>query len=158
MTAITTLIAQLNQSDKAYETQNTPKLAHTRASIRKQLANFSKHPKEKQLFLNQALIILEQALLTFEEMPITTALQLNLLLADCYLSLYEIDKKAHYLIISEQIIKPLAHHNYRPIYELLSHIHHLQNKPKLSQHWQNKAKTAKEFSIFENFIINQTIH
>lgn len=158
MTAIATLIAQLNHSDKAYDTDNTPKLAHTRASIRKQLANLSKHHKEKQLFLNQALIILEQALISFEELPITTFLQLNLLLADCYLSLYELDKKAHFLIIAEQLIKPLAHHNYRPIYELLSHIHHLQNKPKLSQHWQNKAKTGKEFSIFESFIINQTIH
>lgn len=148
------LIQALNNADTQYLKSNTPKLAYTRANIRFELASISQSTKEKQLFLNQAVAILEQSLLTFDELPLSLHLQLSLLLAKCYFSLYEIDKQRHYLVICEQIIKPLSHHNYKSIYELLAQIHKQQNKPKLSQHWQNKAKIAKEFSIFDNIAIN----
>lgn len=149
------LIEALNNADAEYLKNNTPILAYTRANIRFELAHISQTSKEKQFFLNQAVVILEQSLLMLEEIPLTLYLQLSLLLSNCYFALYEIDKQRHYLNICEQILKPLSHHNYKSIYELLAKIHEQQNKPKLSQHWQNKAKTAKVFSIFDNLAINQ---
>lgn len=148
-TPIKTLISRLNQTDKDYETQSTPELAYERASIRLELANFSQKSQEKQLFINQAVVILEQALISFDEMALNTHIQLSLLLGESYLSLYHLTQKTPYLTIAEQIVKPLSHHNYQVIYEKLATIHQLQNKPKLSQHWQNKAKTAKVFSVFD---------
>lgn len=149
---IQSLITQLNKTDQLYQHQNTPELALERANIRKQLFQLSERVPEKTLFINQAVLILEQALMTFDELTIQQHIQLSLMLSECYLDWYELNKQVAYLTIAEQIIKPLSHHNYRSIYLLLSKINALQNKPKLSQHWQNKSKHGKEFSIFDNFL------
>lgn len=156
-TPIKTLITKLNQTDYDYQAHNTPELAYERASIRLELANFSQKSQEKQLFINQAVVILEQALMGFDELALNMHIQLSLLLGECYLSLYHLTQKTPYLTIAEQIIKPLSHHNYQVIYEKLATIHQLQNKPKLSQHWQTKAKTAKVFSVFDLYTTCGTV-
>lgn len=153
----TQLIQELNTLDAQYTNDNTPELAYARANVRLDLANISKTAKEQALFLNQAVMILEQSLISFDELPMTLYLQLSLLLAKCYFALYNSNKQAHFLIICEQILKPLSHHNYQEIYELLAQVNDLQNKPKLSQYWQNKAKTANTFSVFDTVLINKTI-
>lgn len=152
-----TLISQLNITEQKYQNNNTPELAYERASIRLELAEISKKSQEKQHFVNQSVIILEQALISFDDIPFQLYLQLSLLLGESYLSLYHLTQKTPYLTIAEQIIKPLAHHNYRAIYLLLAKINQLQNKPKLSEHWQNKAKIGQTFVIFDSLLASHTL-
>lgn len=134
-----TLIQRLGETDQAYLEQNSPELALERGQLRNELAKFSRNKQEKLYFLNEAVIILEQARVEFEEMPMSLYLSLSLALSDVYLHYFSIDASQKYAIIAEQILKPLAHHNHPDIFANLQRACQHQNKLALARHWQQKA-------------------
>lgn len=134
-----TLIQRLGETDQAYLEQNSPELALERGQLRNELAKLSRNKQEKLYFLNEAVVILEQARVEFEEMPMALYLSLSLALSDVYLHYFSIDPSQKYAIIAEQILKPLAHHNHPDVFNNLQIACQYQNKPALARHWQQKA-------------------
>lgn len=100
-TTTQTLIQRLGETDQQYLRQNSPELALIRGNIRNELAKLSHHKQEQCYFLNEAIVILEQARLVFDEMPLSLYLSLSLALSDVYLHYFTLDSSQKYALISE---------------------------------------------------------
>ena len=72
------VIARLGETDQLFLSNNTPELALERADLRLQLVTIS-HLRQEQLhFLQEAIVLLEQARIEYEEMPLNLYLNLSL--------------------------------------------------------------------------------
>lgn len=139
MTDTSTLIKQLGDTDEQYLNQNTPQLALKRGQLRDELAKFSRNKQEKLYFLNEAVVILEQARLQFEQMPMSLYLSLSLMLSEVYLHYFDITLEQRYALIAEQVLRPLAHHGHPDVFATLQTACECQNKSALARYWQSKA-------------------
>lgn len=139
MTDTSALIKQLGDTDEQYLHHNTPQLALKRGRLRNELAKFSRNKQEKLYFLNEAVVILEQARMQFEQMPLSLYLSLSLRLSDVYLHYFAITLDQRYALIAEQVLRPLAHHNHPDIFANLQTACECQNKSALAKYWQSKA-------------------
>lgn len=141
---VTELVQQLSKTDAQYANDNTPDLALLRGKIRLSLAQKSRYKGEQVHFLTEGASILEQALFSFDEMPITLYLELSHTLANIYFALFIRTHQAHFATVAAQILTPLLHHN-APIVgammALLAQIYSAQNKLALAKHWRRKAQT-----------------
>lgn len=132
------LIQQLGETDQQFLQQNSPELALQRGQIRLKLIQISKQKAEQLYFLQQTLVILEQARLEFDEMPLSLYLDLSILLAQAYLVYFELSQQTRYALIAQQILKPLAHHQSIEIYQVLIQAAHAQQHNAMAQHWRKK--------------------
>lgn len=138
------LIAQLGETDQQFLQQNSPELALQRGTLRLALVNASQRAEEQRYFLQQAIVILEQARLEFAEMPMALYLALSMQLAKTYLAYFDLTQEQRYALIAEQILKPLAHHQQIELYKLLMQSAQAQQHPALASHWQKKARALAQ--------------
>ena len=66
--------------------------------------------------MQEAIVLLEQARMEYDEMPMRLYLNLSLHLAKAYMIYFELNKEKRFALIAQQILKPLAHHHHSDIY------------------------------------------
>ncbi|MFX7521883.1 hypothetical protein ABTJ34_19300, partial [Acinetobacter baumannii] len=79
------IVTRIGETDQLYLTENTPELALERADLRMQLAMLSRVRQEQIHFLQEAIVLLEQARIEYDEMPMNLYLNLSLHLAKAYM-------------------------------------------------------------------------
>lgn len=132
------VIARIGETDQLYLAGNTPKLALERADLRLQLVMIS-HLRQEQLhFLQEAIVLLEQGRIEFEEMPLESYLDLSLHLAKAYMMYFELTKEQRFAIITQQILKPLAYTQHLDIYFFLAYASAVKQEQALTRHWLKK--------------------
>ena len=108
------------------------------------------HQLESELhdFLQEAIVLLEQGRIEFEEMPLRTYLNLSLHLAKAYMLYFEITKEQRFALITQQILKPLTVHEHGDVYFFLAYASACKNDTALSRHWLKKYSQTSEFDAF----------
>jgi hypothetical protein len=89
-----------------------------RGNLRLQLVTFSNNRQEQLYFLHEALAILEQARIEFEEISIQLYVDLSLQLAKAYMIYFELSQDNKFALITQQILKPLSHLPYGDLFLL----------------------------------------
>ncbi len=82
------IVSRIGETDQLYLTENTPELALERAELRMQLVTLSRVRQEQIHFLQEAIVLLEQARMEYEEMPMSLYLNLSLHLAKALYALF----------------------------------------------------------------------
>lgn len=141
------VIERIGETDQLYLENNTPALALERADLRLQLAIFSNLRQEQIHFLQEAVVLLEQARIEHEEMPMSLYLNLSLHLAKAYMLYFEITKEQHFALITQQILKPLSQHEHSDIYFFLAYASISRNETALTRHWLGKYRQTAEFDL-----------
>ena len=100
------IIQRIGETDQLYLQGNSPELALERADLRLQLVTLSQLRQEQVHFLQEAVVLLEQGRIEFEEMPLSLYLNLSLHLAKAYMLYFEITKEDRFALITQQILKP----------------------------------------------------
>ena len=72
------IIQRIGETDQLYLQGNTPKLALERAELRMQLVLLSNSRQEQIHFLQEAVVLLEQGRIEFEEMPLILYMNLSM--------------------------------------------------------------------------------
>ena len=132
------LIARIGETDQQFLQGNTPELALERGRLRLDLVNLSQHRQEQIHFLQEALVIFEQGRVEFEEMPMSLYLDLSIELAKAYMTYFKISGEARFALITQQILKPLAHHHHADVYLYLAHASVVKDEIAMTQHWLKK--------------------
>lgn len=141
------IIARIGETDQLYLENNTPDLALERADLRLQLVVLSRLRQEQIHFLQEAIVLLEQARIEYEEMPIQLYVELSLQLAKAYMLYFEITKEQRFALITQQILKPLTQHENGDIYFLLAYASVSKNETALTRHWLNKYSKTTDFDL-----------
>lgn len=135
-TIVAQLIARIGKTDQQYLTGSTPTLALQRARLRLELVQFSHQNNEKIYFLTEAAMLLELALMGVEDASLHATLTTTL--ADIYLEFYQTTHEKHYLLIVNQLLKPLSHLDDANIFLGLSRASAAQQHTALTKHWLGK--------------------
>ena len=141
------VIQRIGETDQLYLENNTPALALERADLRLQLVVFSNLRQEQIHFLQEAVVLLEQARIEHEEMPMSLYLNLSLHLAKAYMLYFEITKEQRFALITEQILKPLSQHGHSDIYFFLAYASVSKNQTALTRHWLTKYSKSVDFDL-----------
>jgi len=141
------IIERIGETDQLYLENNTPDLALERADLRLQLVVISNSRQEQIYFLQEAVVLLEQARIEFEEMPMRLYLNLSLHLAKAYMLYFEITKEQRFALITEQILKPLSQHGHSDIYFFLAYASVSKNQTALTRHWLTKYSKSADFDL-----------
>ncbi|HJF28856.1 MAG TPA: hypothetical protein K8V79_11610 [Acinetobacter lwoffii] len=141
------IIERLGETDQLYLQGNTPELALERADLRLQLVSLSQLYQEQVHFLQEAVVLLEQGRVEFEEMPLRLYINLSLHLAKAYMIFFELTKEPRYALITQQILKPMTHYEHGEIYFFLAYASVSKNEPALTRHWLKKYSTSSEFDL-----------
>ncbi|MCU4578696.1 hypothetical protein KTJ34_14830 [Acinetobacter courvalinii] len=141
------VIARIGETDQLFLENNSPELALERADLRLQLVALS-HVRQEQLhFLQEAIVLLEQARIEYEEMPFSLYLNLSLTLAKAYMIYFELTKEQRFALITQQILKPLAHHEHLDIYFFLAYASAVKQEQALTRHWLKKYVSCLEHDL-----------
>jgi hypothetical protein len=141
------IIARIGETDQLFLQGNTPDLALERAELRLQLVTLSLVRQEQIHFLQEAIVILEQSRLEFEEMPLQLYINLSLHLAKAYMLFFEITKEKRYAIITKQIMKPMVNYGHGDILLFLAYAHASHDEPSMTRHWLGKYASTTEFNL-----------
>ncbi|WP_425916562.1 hypothetical protein [Acinetobacter sp. TSRC1-2] len=141
------IIERIGETDQLYLENNTPDLALERADLRLQLVVISNSRQEQIHFLQEAVVLLEQARIEYEEMPMRLYLNLSLHLAKAYMLYFEITKEQRFALITEQILKPLSQHEHSDIYFFLAYASVSKNQTALTRHWLTKYSKSADFDL-----------
>jgi len=141
------VIERIGETDQLYLENNTPALALERADLRLQLVVFSNLRQEQIHFLQEAVVLLEQARIEHEEMPMSLYLNLSLHLAKAYMLYFEITKEQRFALITQQILKPLSQHEHSDIYFFLAYASISRNEPALTRYWLGKYHKTADFNL-----------
>lgn len=154
------IVNRIGETDQLYLSNNTPDLALERADLRMQLVHVSRHRQEQLHFLQEAIVLLEQARMEYDEMPMQLYLNLSLHLAKAYILYFELNKEKRFALIAEQILKPLAHHEHSEIYFYLAYSAAAQQQFAMTRHWLGKyfSCTESEIERLHQHAIFQSIH
>lgn len=146
------LISRIGETDQLYLIQNTPELALERSDLRLQLVTYSHNRTEQIHFLQEAVVLLEQARVEFEDIPMDAYLNLSLYLAKAYMLYFEITQEQRFALITQQILKPLVTSGNGDIFFYLAYAAVQRNEPAMTRHWLNKyAKTpAFDQTLIQN--------
>lgn len=139
------LIARIGETDQLFLSCSTPELALERGQLRMELVNRSNHRQEQVHFLQEAIVILEQGRLEYEEMPLRVYLDLSIQLAKAYMVFFVLNREAHFALIAQQILKPLAHYEHGEIFLILGYASVAKNELALTRHWLSKYTKTQEF-------------
>ena len=141
------VIARIGETDQLYLNGNTPELALERAELRLQLVLLS-HIRQEQLhFLQEAIVLLEQARIEYEEMPLSLYLNLSLGLAKAYMIYFELTKEQRFALITQQILKPLAYTENLEIYFFLAYASAAKQEQALTRHWLTKYLSCLDHDL-----------
>lgn len=132
------IIERLGETDQLFLQENSAVLALERGELRLKLVALSKNKQEKIHFLHEALAILEQARLEFENIEMALYLDLSVLLGRAYMVYFELTQDSKFLIITQQIIKPLTSSNRSEVFLLLAHVCSYKKEFALTKHWLKK--------------------
>ncbi len=142
------IVTRIGETDQLYLTENTPELALERADLRMQLAMLSRVRQEQIHFLQEAIVLLEQARIEYDEMPMNLYLNLSLHLAKAYMIYFELNKEKRFALITQQILKPLSHHEHADIYfSWLMLRQHKKNRPSLGIGLLNVSTTQCDLEL-----------
>lgn len=141
------IIERIGETDQLFLENNHPELALERADLRLQLVSISHHRQEQIHFLQEAVVLLEQARVEFEEMPMRIYLNLSIKLAQAYLTYFDITQEQRFALITQQILKPLSFHEHAEIYLLLAQANFHKNEPALVRHWLSKYVKHADFDL-----------
>ena len=139
------IIQRIGETDQLYVQGNTPELALERADLRLHLVILSRVRQEQVHFMQEAIVLLEQGRIEFDEMPESLYIKLSLHLAKAYMLYYEITKEQRFALITQQILKPITNDKYSDIYFFLAYAATVKNEPSLARHWLNKYCATNEF-------------
>ncbi|ENX32135.1 hypothetical protein F889_04035 [Acinetobacter colistiniresistens] len=141
------VIARIGETDQRFLEGNTPELALERADLRLQLVMLS-HVRQEQLhFLQEAIVLLEQARIEYDEMPLSLYLNLSLYLAKAYMIYFELTKEQRFALITQQILKPLAHHEHLDVYFFLAYASAAKQEQALTRHWLKKYTSCLDHDL-----------
>ena len=132
------IIQRIGETDQLYLQKNTPELAFERAELRLELVSMSKLRQEQIHFLQEAIVLLEQGRVDFEEMPMRLYINLTLMLARAYMMYFEITQDGKFAIITQQILKSLTSTNHSDVYFNLAYACASRKESALTRHWLNK--------------------
>lgn len=132
------IISRIGETDQLYLSENTATLALERADLRLQLVVISQIKAEQIHFLQEAIVLLEQARIEHDELPLSLYLDLSLLLAKSYMLYFEISHEQRFALITQQILKPLAHYAHGEIYFMLAYASISKHEHALTQYWLKK--------------------
>lgn len=141
------IINRLGETDQLYLQDNQPALALERGNLRLELVCLSNNKPEQIYFLQEAVAILEQARIEFEEMPLELYLELSIQLAKAYMLYFELEQQQHFALIAQQILKPLAHYAHGDIYFLLAYAAISKQELAFTRHWLKKYVQSNEFDL-----------
>ncbi|WOE31315.1 MULTISPECIES: hypothetical protein [unclassified Acinetobacter] len=142
---ISAIIERIGETDQLYLQENTAELALERADLRLQLVHYSQLHQEQIHFLQEAIVLLEQARVEFEDITLNRYLELSICLANAYMLYYEISKESKFALITQQILKPLAHYQDSDILFLLAYSSAANQQPAMTRHWLSKYSHTTEF-------------
>ncbi len=141
------VIARIGETDQLVIESNSPELALERADLRLQLVVLS-HLRQEQLhFLQEAIVLLEQARVEYEEMPLSLYLNLSLCLAKAYMIYFELTKEQRFALITQQILKPLAYTEHLEIYFFLAYASAAKQEQALTRHWLTKYLSCLDHDL-----------
>ena len=141
------IIERLGETDQLYLKGNTPELTLERADLRLQLVTLSELRQEQRHFLQEAIVLLEQGRVEFEEMPLRMYINLSLHLAKAYMMFFELTKEQHFALITQQILKPMASYEHGDIYFFLAYAAASKKEPSLTRHWLKKYSATQAFDL-----------
>ena len=141
------IIQRIGETDQLYLQGNQPELALERADLRLQLVTLSRVRQEQIHFLQEAVVLLEQGRLEFEEMPLSLYIDLSLHLAKAYMLYFEVTREERFATITQQILKPLAHDDDGDIYFFLAYAAASKNEPAMTRHWLTKYAKTNAFDL-----------
>lgn len=141
------LVRRIGETDQLFLSDNTPELALERADLRLQLVTLSRVRQEQIHFLQEAIVLLEQGRISFDEMPMQLYLDLSLHLAKAYMIFFEIARDTKYAVITTQILKPLTVHNHSEVYFFLAYAAAVQKEYALTRHWLKKYDKTNQLDI-----------
>lgn len=141
------IIQRLGETDQVFLQGNTPELALERADLRLQLVTISQIRQEQVHFLQEAIVLLEQARVEFSEMPTAVYIGLSLHLAKAYMLFFEITQESRYALITQQIMKPMCRANHGEIFFFLAYAAAVKQEPAMTRHWLNKYRQTAEFDL-----------
>ena len=141
------IIQRIGETDQLFLQGNTPELALERADLRLQLVTLSQLRQEQIHFLQEAVVLLEQGRLEFEEMPLRLYVDLSLHLAKAYMLYFEITREERFAIITQQILKPITHDDFGDIYFFLAYAAASKKEPSLTRHWLKKYSATQAFDL-----------
>ena len=139
------IIARIGETDQLYLSANSPELALERGDLRLQLVTLSHNRQEQLYFLHEALVILEQGRVEFEEIPMQLYVNLSLQLAKAYMIYFELNQDPKFALITQQILKPLAHLQYGDIYFFLAYAAVMKKEYAFTKHWLSKYVRSTEY-------------
>ncbi|OTG81273.1 hypothetical protein B9T33_06265 [Acinetobacter sp. ANC 5054] len=141
------IIQRIGETDQLFLQGNTPSLALDRADLRLQLVEISKNNQEKVHFLQEAIVLLEQGRLEFDEMPMELYINLSLHLAKAYMVFFETTREQRYALITQQIMKPMSKAEHGGIYFYLAYASAVKQEPAMTRHWLTKYCKTDEFDM-----------
>ncbi|MFW2045410.1 hypothetical protein [Acinetobacter variabilis] len=141
------IIARIGETDQLFLNGNTPELALERADLRLQLVTISQIRQEQLHFLQEAIVLLEQGRVDFEEIPLDLYINLSLHLAKAYMIYFELTQEKHFALITQQILKPMTHYEHAEIYFFLAYASASKKEPAMTRHWLNKYSKMPVFDF-----------
>ncbi len=141
------IIQRIGETDQLFLQNNSPELALERADLRLQLVTLSKLRQEQIHFLQEAVVLLEQGRIEFEEMPLSLYVNLSLHLAKAYMMYFEITQEPRFAIITQQILKPMTHDDFGDIYFYLAYASAVKSEPSMTRHWLTKYTKTLAFDM-----------
>lgn len=141
------IIQRIGETDQLFLQANSPDLALERGELRLKLVELSKSKQEQIHFLKEAIVLLEQGRIEFDEMPMVLYLDLSLSLARAYMVYFEISQEQRYALITQQIMKPLSKAEHGEIYFYLAYASAVKAEPAMTRHWLIKYCKSNEFNL-----------
>ena len=141
------IVERIGETDQIFLAGNTAELALERADLRLQLVAVSQARQEQVHFLQEAVVLLEQARVEFEEMPMQLYIDLSLHLGKAYMMFFEITREQRYALIAQQVLKPLAKANDGNILFFLAYAAASRKEPAMTRHWLAKYSKSVEFDL-----------
>lgn len=141
------IIERIGETDQLFLQESTPDLALERADLRLQLVKLSHHRQEQIHFLQEGIVLLEQARIEYAEMPMRTYIALSIHLAKAYMIYFDITKEERFALITKQILKPLTCHDYGEVFLMLASACATKNETALAQHWLKKYSKTADFNL-----------
>ena len=141
------IIQRIGETDQLFLQGNTPELALERGDLRLQLVTLSRVRQEQRHFLQEAIVLLEQGRIEFEEIPMSLYIKLSLHLAKAYMLFFEITREKHYALITQQIMKALTNTDHADVFFFLAYASSAKEEPAMTRHWLTKYSKHKDFDF-----------
>lgn len=141
------IIQRIGETDQMYLKANSAELALERGQLRLNLVELSQHKSEKIHFLHEAIALLEQARIEFEDLDVGVYLNLSLALVHAYMVYYELTHETKFATITQQILKPIAHLKHADVYFMLAYACKCKSELALTRYWRSKYLACADKSL-----------